>query len=60
MYHKLLNIKAYYFLYTGNAADSDGNLESDSELKEINSYCGQDPDGDTDTNYQKQLTTIAE
>lgn len=47
-------------LKNGNTADSDGNLESDSELKEINSYCGQDPDGDTDTNYQKQLTTIAE
>lgn len=47
-------------LKNGNPADSDGNLESDSELKEINSYCGQDPDGDTDTNYQKQLTTIAE
>lgn len=43
-----------------HSADSDGQIGSDSELKEINDYHCPNKDGIMDIEYQKQLTTITE
>ena len=55
-------MKLYPYLITGSqhSADSDGQIGSDSELKEINDYHCPNKDGIMDIEYQKQLTTITE
>jgi hypothetical protein len=55
-------LKLYYYVITGSqhSTDSEEQIGSDSELKEINDYNCTNKDGIMDIEYQKQLTTITE